>query len=150
MKNLKTELEARRFKQIEQCNDGEAAIALINEFEPHIVVVDQEIKYSDGLSILQYIAEQKLEIEIIFTSSCTSEILFRKANMLGSKFIITKPTQVELIAERIEDIYEIVGFDKVEDETIEEYALDEEYELEEDPLELIDEIGLENNIGRFY
>lgn len=148
IENLKIELEARRFNQIEQCNDGESAIALIEEFEPHIVVVDQEIKYSDGLSILQYIAEQKLEIEIIFTSSCTSEILFRKADMLGSKFIITKPTQVEVIAQRIEDIYKIVGFDKAEDETIEEYALDEEYELEEDPLELIDEIGLENNIGK--
>ena len=148
MKDLKTELEARRFEQIEQCNDGESAITLINEFEPHIVVVDQEIKYSDGLSILQYIAEQKLEMEIIFTSSCTSEILFRKANMLGSKFIITKPTQVEIIVERIEDIYEIIGFDKIEDENIEEYALDEEYELEEDPLTLIDEIGLENNVGR--
>lgn len=148
IENLKIELEARRFNQIEQCNDGEAAIALINEFEPHIVVVDQEIKYSDGLSILQYIAEQELETAIIFTSSCTSEILFRKADMLGSKFIITKPTQVEVIAQRIEDIYEIVGFDKAEDETIEEYALDEEYELEEDPLELIDEIGLENNIGK--
>ncbi len=148
MKNLKTELEARRFKQIEQCNDGEAAIALINEFEPHIVVVDQEIKYSDGLSILQYIAEQKLEIEIIFTSSCTSEILFRKANMLGSKFIITKPTQVELIAERIEDIYEIIGFDKVEEKDIGEYFSDDDYELEEDPLMLVGEIGLANNIGR--
>lgn len=148
MQDIKTILEDRRFKRMTTCEDGEAAIALIDEFKPQIVVIDQEIKCTHGLSVLQYIAEQELEIVVIFTSSCTSEILFRKADMLGAKFIITKPTPVQVIVNRIEDIYQFVEFDKVDDEAVEEYCFDDEYELKEDPLELIDEIGLENNIGR--
>lgn len=148
MDTLKVELEDRRFVEIERCDDGESAIALIDEFGPHIVVVDQEIKYCDGVAVLQYIAEQELEISVIFTTSCASEILFHKANMLASKFIIAKPTPVEVIADRIEDIYQIIEFNKGEDETDDAHLFNDEYELEEDPLELIDEIGLENNIGR--
>lgn len=148
MDTLKAELEDRRFVEIERCDDGESAIALIDEFRPHIVVVDQEIKYSDGLSVLQYIAEQELQIPVIFTTSCASEILFHKANMLASKFIITKPTPVAVIADRIEDIYQMMEFNKDEDATNDDYPLNDEYELEDDPLELIDEIGLESNIGR--
>lgn len=126
MEALKVELEDRRFIEIERCEDGESAITYINEFEPHIVVVDQEIKYSDGLSVLQYIIEQELEIAVIFTTSCASEILFHKANRLASKFIITKPTPVEVIADRIEDIYQMIEFNKEEDE-IEDVALALEY-----------------------
>lgn len=148
MDALKGELEDRRFVEIERCEDGESAIALIEEFEPHIIVVDQEIKYSDGLSVLQYIAEQELEIAVIFTTSCASEILFHKANRLASKFIITKPTPVEVIADRIEDIYQVIEFNKEEEEVDDVESFNDEYELEEDPLELIDEIGLESNIGR--
>ena len=146
--DLKSELEDRGFNQVEQCDDGESAIAFIDEFEPDIVVIDQEIKYSDGLSVLKYIAEQDLQIAIIFTTSCTSEILFRKANMLGVKFIITKPSSVQVIAERIEDLYQMMTFDKDEEEMSDNYSIDDAYELEEDPLALVDEIGLENNIGR--
>lgn len=148
MDALKAELEDRRFVEIERCDDGESAIALIDEFGPHIVVVDQEIKYSDGLSILQYIAEQELEMSVIFTTSCASEILFHKASMLASKFVIAKPTPVAVIADRIEDIYQMMQFNKDEDATNDDYPLNDEYELEDDPLELIDEIGLESNIGR--
>ncbi|MDO5518227.1 MAG: response regulator, partial [Clostridium sp.] len=146
--DLKSELEDKGFKNITGCNDGESAIRHIDEFEPHILLVDQEVKYNDGLSILQYVKEQELEIAVIFTSSCASEMLFRKANMLGVKLIIAKPTSIEVITERIEDIYQMIEFRKVEEEMIQEYAMEKEYELEEDPLELIDEIGLENNIGR--
>lgn len=148
LRDLKSELEDKGFKNIKGCNDGGSAIRHIDEFEPHILVIDQEIKYNDGLSILQYVKEQELEIAVILTSSCASEILFRKANMLGVKLIITKPTSVDVIAERIEDIYQMIEFTKVEEEMIQGYGIEEEYELDEDPLELIDEIGLESNIGR--
>lgn len=148
MDTLKAELRDRRFTQVEKCEDAESAIAMIEEFEPHIIVVDQEIKYSDGLSLLKYIVEQKLEIATIFTTSCASEILFHKVNRLGSKFIVTKPTLVEVIADRIEDIYETMEFNKEEDELEDIDSFNDEYELEEDPLALIDEIGLESNIGR--
>lgn len=148
MQDIKTTLEDRRFKQITICEDGETAIGLIDEFKPQVIVIDQEIKYTDGLSVLRYIAEQELEIAVIFTSSCTSDILFRKADMLGAKFIITKPTPVQVIVDRIEDIYQFVEFEEIDDEVDGGYYFEDEYELEEDPLEIIDEIGLENNIGR--
>lgn len=148
MEALKVELEDRRFIEIERCEDGESAITYINEFEPHIVVVDQEIKYSDGLSVLQYITEEELGAAVIFTTSCASEILFHKVNRLASKFVITKPTSVEIIADRVEDIYQVIKFNNEEEDIEDMNSFNDEYELEEDPLELIDSIGLENNIGR--
>lgn len=146
MEEVKVALEEDGFRKIKVCVDGEAASREIAEFEPDVVVVDQMTTHKDGLAVVQHIRESELDIEIILTTRHTSEILLWKASSLDVQYIIVKPVLEEVVTARINDI---VGM-KVKNATpleVEVERYDEIEEVYEDTLMIIDEIGLESNIG---
>ena len=150
LEEIKTVLEESGFNNIRTYVDGNDAIRGIGEYKPDIVVVDQNAQNKDGLMIIQYIKDNGLKIDVILTTRYASETLLWKADMLNVQYIIIKPVEEEVIVARINDILEMKAV------TISSAVLeqDNEDDLEEiveeivDPLMIIDEIGLESNIGR--
>lgn len=147
MEEVKVALEEDGFKKIKICSDGETAIREIAEYEPTIVVVDQIITHKDGLAVIQHIRECNLDIEVILTTRYVSEVFLRKVSNLDVQFIIAKPALEEIIVERVKDIIKF-KMENIGQEIIIPEAYDDMEDLDEEPLMLIDEIGLESNIGR--
>ena len=150
LEELKVALEGEGFQEIKVCMDGESAIRETTEYMPHIVITDQLLKHLDGLTIMQYIKDNNLPVNAILTSSYVSNVLLHKAAELEAQFIITKPVQEEVVVARVKDIVDLKLLVSDVTDEIEEIIEDQgvEYELDQDPLLIVDEIGLESNIGR--
>ena len=146
LEELKVALEEDGFITVKVCIDGEAAIREIAEFEPDVMIIDQMTTHRDGLAIIQYIRESKQDIEIILTTRHTSELLLWKASSLDVQYIIAKPAVEKIIVDRVNDIVGMKVKDAVSDKV--ELEEDDDYEETDNPLMIIDEIGLESNIGR--
>lgn len=147
MEEVKVALEEDGFRKIKVCVDGEAASREIAEFEPDVVVVDQMTTHKDGLAVVQHIRESELDIEIILTTRHTSEILLWKASSLDVQYIIVKPVLEEVMIARVNDVVDM-KVKKVSQLAVEMERYDDGEELDEDPIMIVDEIGLESNIGR--
>ena len=147
MEEVKVALEEDGFRKIKVCVDGEAASREIAEFEPDVVIVDQMTTHKDGLAVIQHIRESGLDIEVILTTRHISDILMYKASSLNIQYIIVKPALEEVVTARVNDVVDM----KVKNASplaVEVERYDEGDELDEDPLMIVDEIGLESNIGR--
>ncbi len=147
VEEVKVALEEDGFVKIKSCMDGEIAIREIAAFEPDVVVVDQMTTHRDGLAIIQHIRETQQDIEIILTTRHTSEIVLWKASSLGVQYIIAKPAIEEIVVARVHDIVTMKVKDTAPDK-IDFESCDYDDEPDENPLMIIDEIGLESNIGR--
>lgn len=147
MEEIKVALEEDGFRKIRVCVDGETAIREIAEYEPDIVIVDQMTTHKDGLAVIQHIRDSELDIEVILTTRHISDILMYKASGLNIQYIIVKPTLEDVVTARVNDIVDM----KLRNAStlgVEVERYDEGEEIDEDLLMIIDEIGLESNIGR--
>ncbi|MDY3368810.1 sporulation initiation factor Spo0A C-terminal domain-containing protein [Zhenhengia yiwuensis] len=147
MEEVKVALEEDGFRKIKVCVDGEAAIREIAESEPDVVIVDQITTHKDGVAVIQHIRDSKLDIEVILTTRHTSDILLWKASSLDVQYIIVKPAAEEIIVARVNDIVLMKEKNTLPIEMDME-SYDNSEELDDNPLMIIDEIGLESNIGR--
>ncbi|MBV9675945.1 MAG: response regulator transcription factor [Acidobacteriaceae bacterium] len=77
-----------------EASDGEAALRLIAEYQPSIVVLDINMPKRDGLSVAREMQAGHCEAKIIFITVHTGEDLFREALKLGSKGYILKDTSL--------------------------------------------------------
>lgn len=147
MEEVRVALKEDSFCKTKTCVDGETAIREMAEWEPDIVIVDQITTHKDGLAVIQHIRESKLEVEVILTTRHISDILMWKASSLDVQYIIVKPAVEEIIVARVTDIFDMKMKNMTRSEVVvEEY--DDTEEIDEDPLMIVDEIGLESNIGR--
>lgn len=144
---VKVALEEDDFRKIKVCVDGEKAIREIAEFEPDIVIVDQMTTHKDGLAVIQHIRGNELDIEVILTTRHISDILMYKASSLNIQYIIVKPAMEEVVIARVNDIVDM-KLRNASTLAVDVERYDEGEEIDEDPLMIIDEIGLESNIGR--
>lgn len=147
MEEVKVALEEDGFRKIKVCVDGETAIREIAEYEPDLVIVDQMTTHKDGLAVIQHIRESGLDIEVILTTRHISDILLYKASSMNIQYIIVKPAVEEVVAARVNDIIDMKGKKAIPLE-IEAEKYEDDEELDDNPLMIIDEIGLESNIGR--
>lgn len=149
LEELKAELEENGFMHIETAQNGREAMEKVINDAPRVIVIDQMLKYRDGLGVIDSIREHKLSTEVILTSEYLTYGLVHKATELGAQFILARPIEVEVVVSRIKDIIALKMLrGKKDSKEDQEVSKQDEYELDEEPLILVDEVGLENNIGR--
>lgn len=147
MEEVKVALEEDGFCKIKICVDGETAIREMAEYEPDVVIVDQMTTHKDGLAVIQHIRESGLDIEVILTTRHISDILMYKASSLNIQYIIVKPALEEVVIARVNDIVDM-KLRNASTLAVEVERYEEDVEIDEGSLMIIDEIGLESNIGR--
>jgi two-component system OmpR family response regulator len=76
---------------VQTAGDGAAAIEAIREGHPDIVLLDIRLPKIDGLSVLQRLREESLNVAIITMSGNADEDTARKSLELGAADFITKP-----------------------------------------------------------
>lgn len=101
-RGLRQAIEADpRLKVVAEADDGEAALAQIQELKPAIAVLDVDMPQLDGLAVAREIRKQRLPVEIIFLTIHNEDDLFQAAMDLGSKGYLLKDTALTEIVKAL-------------------------------------------------
>lgn len=89
-----------------EANNGEEAIALIEELKPEIAVLDIDMPKMDGFAAAREIQKRRLPVRIIFLTIHSEEDLFHSAIDLGASGYILKDSVVTEIVSCIKAVAE--------------------------------------------
>lgn len=94
---IKDFLEAEEFN-IKVANNGQDALKYFNSFDPHLLVLDISMPFTDGFEVCR-IVRSKSNVPIIFLTSKTNDMDKVLGFGLGGDDYITKPfNPIELVA----------------------------------------------------
>ncbi|HST24312.1 MAG TPA: response regulator transcription factor [Blastocatellia bacterium] len=77
-------------KVVAEADDGQSALARIQELQPDVVVLDINMPPPDGLAVARWLQEQRLAIAAIFLTMHKDEALLNAALNAGVKGFIVK------------------------------------------------------------
>lgn len=86
--------------EVQSANNGEDGLKLVQEFQPHLVLLDLMMPKLDGLALLEKLKENPAtkKIPVLVYSNLSSEEKIKKAKQLGAVDFLVKasltPTQV--------------------------------------------------------
>jgi DNA-binding NarL/FixJ family response regulator len=87
-----------RLKIIAESDDGEAALARIEETIPQIAVLDVDMPKLNGFGVVREIQKRRLPVEVVFLTIHSEEDLFHTAMDLGVKgYILKESAAVEIV-----------------------------------------------------
>lgn len=92
------------------CNDGHRALALLEEFQPDVLVTDLALPGLDGISVLRSAAACASPPVRLVTTRFSSPYIENALSELGVDYLMLKPCDIRALAERIRDMS---GFDSV-------------------------------------
>lgn len=84
-----------------EAEDGEAALALIQEHQPDVALLDMDMPKLDGIEVLRAIREKRLGVEVVFLTMHKDEDLFNDAMDAGAKGYVLKDSAVTDITQSI-------------------------------------------------
>ena len=106
-KGLRQMIEAdARLKVLAEADDGEAAIALIEELKPEVVVLDVDMPKLDGFGVARELQKRRLSTKIVFLTIHSEADLFHAAMDLGADGYILKDSAVFEIVNGIKAVAE--------------------------------------------
>jgi response regulator NasT len=88
--DLKEMLEEEGFEVVAEAGDGEAAVALVEEHRPDLVVLDVKMPRLDGISAAERIAASRLAPVVMLTAFSQRELVER-AREAGAMAYVVKP-----------------------------------------------------------
>ena len=104
-KGLKLSIEEDlRLKVVAEAGDGEAALTLIKQFNPHLALLDIDMPKLGGLDVAKEVGRLGLETKIIFLSFHRDEDFFREALEMGGKGYLLKDSATEEIVTAIHTV----------------------------------------------
>lgn len=85
---------------VTDCGDGATALELLDSVRPDALILDVELPYADGLSVLEEATCQP-EVVLCLATFATDYTLLRAAD-LGVKYVLTKPCPIRIIAKHLD------------------------------------------------
>src|SRR5437016_8543294 len=104
-RGLRTVIESDpRLKVIGEAEDGEMALAIIENLRPQIAILDVAMPNKDGFEVLRTIEEKRLPLAVIFLTMHKDERFFNAALNRGAKGYILKDSAVNDIIAAIKAV----------------------------------------------
>ncbi len=86
-------------KVVAEADDGDAALAALQEHAPQVVVLDIDMPNRDGFDVMQTIRSKRLPVAVIFLTMHKDERIFNKALDLGVMGYVLKDSAItEIVA----------------------------------------------------
>ena len=103
--------ESQDIDVVLEANDGEEAIETIKRMPDkfNMILLDIVMPNKDGLAVLKYLQEHKINKKIIITTSYNTQELIRKVSELGADYFILKPYKLEMLEQMIKEIMNNYG-----------------------------------------
>lgn len=86
------------------CADGYEAQKQVARFAPDVMLVDVLLAGIDGLSLLQWMADQGYFSRVLLTTYLPSDFILASATRLGVSYVMLKPWDTGALVGRIEDL----------------------------------------------
>jgi DNA-binding response OmpR family regulator len=90
---------AKKEYEVFDAEDGEAALAVVREQKPHIVLLDIRLPKSSGVDVLKKIKAINKDIGVIMITAVLDTATAEKCIELGAYDYITKPISLEYLEE---------------------------------------------------
>ena len=104
-KGLRQVIEADPSVQVvAEADDGETALAQLEELQPQIAVLDIDMPKLDGFAVMKEIQRRRLVIDVVLLTLHSDEVLFNEAMDLGAKGYILKESAVSDIVSGIQAV----------------------------------------------
>jgi two-component system chemotaxis response regulator CheY len=97
-------LDEENMNVVGEANGAEAALAIIKETNPNIVITDIVMPDISGIELTEKISQNFEEISIIVISSLSQEHIVLEAIAAGASDFIAKPIQKQQLIDSIEKI----------------------------------------------
>jgi two-component system response regulator (stage 0 sporulation protein A) len=88
---------------VKTCADGEAALELLRQFAPDVLVVDLMLPKADGLSLLQMLRQWDMKTMVLAQTSIDSPYIMERLRRLDVAYVMRKPCQIQALEVRIQD-----------------------------------------------
>ena len=95
-----------RLKIVGEANDGEQAIASLEELDVDVAIIDIDMPHKDGFEVVRLIKQKRLTTAIIFLTMHKDERFLNTAFDLGIKGYILKDSAVTEIVQCIKSVAE--------------------------------------------
>ncbi len=80
------------------------AMALLDSFAPQVLVLDVTLAGQDGIAVLEYAAQHGHKPKTLATTLFRSDYIFAKLTELGVSYVLMKPCDLKIAAERVREI----------------------------------------------
>lgn len=91
---LRQTIETAEFRVIAEASDGKEALALIEQRQPQIVVLDVDMPELDGFGVARAIRAQALPVKIVFLTVHREESYLQQALSLGASSYVLKDSAI--------------------------------------------------------
>lgn len=86
---------------VAEAGDGQAALRLIETFEPDVAVLDIDMPEMDGFAVVRELRRKKIKVEVVFLTMHHEEELFQAAMDLNVKGYVLKDSAISDIVSAI-------------------------------------------------
>lgn len=90
--------------QVLCCPSGTEALALLQQENPDIFVLDLMLPELDGLTLLERISASGICPMVLAATPILTDYVFSCAQRLGIEYLVRKPCSIEAVASRIRDL----------------------------------------------
>jgi len=98
-------LEAtRRISVVAEAGDGAEALQLVEEFGPHVLLLDMEMPVLDGVEVAQRLQASQSATRILAFSAYDDQAYVARMLQLGASGYVTKDKPLSLVAEAVEAV----------------------------------------------
>lgn len=106
---LKSFFEERNY-EVKTASSGQAALELLEQYRPHVVLLDIRMTGMDGIQVLEIIKKKHPRIKVIMVTALETRDKIEECLRLGADNYITKPLSLEYlendVREKIEALTE--------------------------------------------
>ena len=92
------------FHVVGTAGDGEAAIRMIEEKKPELLVLDLMLAKKDGISVLKALDRMERKPKVLAVSAFVTDYVSAAAANLGVRYLMLKPCDLPTLLERLEEI----------------------------------------------
>jgi CheY-like chemotaxis protein len=88
--------------------DGESALAMVQEEEPEVMILDLKMPGIDGIEVLRRVKATRPDIEVIILTGHGSEVDRQTCMALGAFAYLQKPVNIEELSDTLKKANEKV------------------------------------------
>ena len=93
---LKSFFEERDY-EVKTASSGQAALGAVEQFKPHIVLLDIKMAGMDGIQVLEALKKKYPRIKVIMVTALETRDKIEECLRLGADNYITKPLSLEYL-----------------------------------------------------